>query len=62
MKATLTFLIDFYRNINEQYHINDKIEIDVDSEGTPIDSFWYEQLKFNNGHFKLELNKKTKTK
>ena len=27
MKATLTFLIKFYRNQNEEYQINDKIEI-----------------------------------
>ena len=62
MKATLTFLIEFYRSQNEQYHVNDKIEIDVDSEGPPIDGFWYEQLKFNNGHFTLDFNKKQKTK
>jgi hypothetical protein len=60
MKATLTFLIKFYRNQNEEYQINEKIEIDVDSEGNPIDSFWYEQIKFNNGHFNLDFNKKAK--
>lgn len=62
MKATLTFLIDFYKSSKEQYKINDKIEIDVDNDGVPLDGFWYEQLRFNDNHFLLEFNKKSNKK
>lgn len=61
MKATLIFLIPFYYK-GKTYQINDKIEIEVDNDGTPTDSFWYEQNRFNQGHFIIEFNKKTKGK
>ncbi|MEY2868982.1 MAG: hypothetical protein RIR01_1458 [Bacteroidota bacterium] len=61
MKAILKFLINFYHPSGKQYLVGDEIEIDVDSENTPLDGFWYEQIKHNNGHFSL-TKKENKTK
>ncbi|MFT6151394.1 MAG: hypothetical protein ACJAY9_000783 [Flavobacteriales bacterium] len=62
MQAELKFLKEFY--IKKKWHkANSSILIDVDQEGTPMDSVWYEQLRFekNKDYFELKsLTQKNK--
>jgi hypothetical protein len=44
----IKFLKDFYNPITSKLIPADSaIEIEADSEDTPLESFWQEQLKFN---------------
>ena len=60
MKAELKFLKEFY--IKDKWYkassskANSSILIDVDQDGTPMDSVWYEQLRFekNKDYFELK--------
>ncbi len=60
MKAQITFLKDFYSPLHKKWFVaadpkNNSIEIDVDEAGTPIPSFWYEQIRQdeNQSYFQL---------
>jgi len=48
MNLKIKLLKDFYNPIISKLILADSIiEIEADSEGTPLESFWQEQLKFN---------------
>ena len=55
MKAELKFLKEFYIK-KKFYKANSSILIEVDQAGTPMDSVWYEQLRFekNKDYFELK--------
>ena len=55
MQAELKFLKEFYIK-KKWYKANSSILIDVDQDGTPMDSVWYEQLRFekNKDYFELK--------
>jgi len=56
MEAELKFLKDFYIK-KKWYKANTSIFIQVDQDGVPTDSLWYEQLRFieeNKNHFELK--------
>jgi len=55
MEAELKFLKDFYIK-KKWYKANTSIFIQVDQDGVPMDSVWYEQLRFeeNKNHFELK--------
>jgi hypothetical protein len=56
MEAELKFLKDFYIK-KKWYKANTSIFIQVDQDGVPTDSLWYEQLRFieeNKDHFELK--------
>lgn len=63
MKAELKFLKDFYIN-KKWYKAGTSIEIEVDANKTPLDSIWFEQLRFeeNKSHFELITKSSLKTK
>jgi len=65
MKAELKFLKDFYIQ-KKWYKADTSIEIEVDEANTPLDSIWFEQLRFeeNKSNFQLitKLSLKTKSK
>lgn len=64
MKATLTFLKDLYSPLHKKWFKaadkNNSIEIDVDSDGQPIHSFWFGQLKDSPDFFKITLAQEAK--
>jgi len=60
MRATLTFLKDFYSPLHKKWFIaadpkNSSIEVEVDEYGVPLNSFWYEQIRQDEdkSYFKL---------
>jgi hypothetical protein len=60
MKATLKFLKDFPSPLHKKWFIaadskSNSIEIEVDSDGQPLHSFWFGQLKDSPDYFKLTL-------
>lgn len=63
MKAELKFLKDFYIK-KKWYKEGTSIEIEVDVNGTPLDSTWFEQLRFeeNKENFQLITKSSLKTK
>ena len=63
MKAELKFLKDFYIK-KKWYKAGTSIEIEVDVNGTPLDSIWFEQLRFeeNKSNFQLITKSSLKTK
>ena len=66
MKAEYKILKDFYNPLTKKtIKAGKSIIIDVDKEGTPLHSFWYEQLRFkeNESYFeKVTSNSKSKSK
>jgi len=63
MEAELKFLKDFY--IKKKWYKKDSsINIEVDQNGTPLDSIWFEQLRFeeNKDHFELKSLAQSKKK
>jgi len=66
MKAELKFLKPFY--IQKKWYgttdRNSSIEIEVDEANTPLDSIWFEQLRFqeNKSNFQLITKSSLKTK
>lgn len=63
MKAELKFLKDFYIK-KKWYKAESSIEIEVDEAKTPLDSIWFEQLRFeeNKSNFQLITESSLKTK
>jgi len=63
MKAELKFLKDFYIK-KRWYKAATSIEIEVDEANTPLDSIWFEQLRFeeNKSNFQLITKSSLKTK
>lgn len=60
MKTTLIFLKDFYSPLTNKWFIaadpkNNSIEIDTDEAGTPLHSFWYEQIRQDEDHSYFQL-------
>ena len=61
MKAELNFLKDF--SIKRKLHkAKTSIFIDVDQDGIPMDSVWYEQLRFEKNKDYFELKSLTQNK
>lgn len=66
MKLQIKFLKDFYSPLSKKTHKADSlIEIEADVYGVPTNSFWYEQLRFeeNKSYFEIvtpSTTKKTK--
>lgn len=61
MKAELKFLKEFYIK-RKWYKADSSILIEVDQDGTPIDSIWYEQLRFEKNKDYFELKSLTQKK
>lgn len=67
MKAKLIFLKDFYSPLHKKFFISsdpkrNSIEIEVDINGNPVDSFWHLQLKDSPEYFELITTDKPKKK
>jgi len=63
MLVELKFLKDFYSPIHKKtFKANSVLKIDVDADGTPIHSFWFEQLRFeeNKSYFEIQTLSTTK--
>ena len=61
MEAELKFLKLFYIN-GKWYQPKSTIKISVDSEGTPTDPIWYDQLRFEENKDYFELKSLTQKK
>lgn len=56
MKAQLKFLKDFFSPLHKKtLTAGASIEIDVDTDGVPIHSFWFDQLKTKRNASYFEL-------
>lgn len=67
MTLKIKFLQDFYNPLSKKTHKAESlIEIDADAYGVPTNSFWYEQLRFeeNKSYFEIQnpnsITKKSK--
>ena len=61
MEAELKFLKDFYIQ-KKQHKAGSSINIEVDADMIPIDSVWYNQLKFEQNKSYFELKSLTQVK
>jgi hypothetical protein len=61
MKAELKFLKDFYIQ-KKWYKADTSIEIEVDEANTPLDSVWFEQLRFEENKSNFQLITKSSPK
>lgn len=65
MKLQIKLLQDFYNPLSKKTHKAESlIEIDADVYGVPTNSFWYEQLRFeeNKSYFEIQTSTSTTKK
>lgn len=62
MNLQIKLLRDFYNPLSKKTHKAESlIEVDADAYGVPTNSFWYEQLRFEENKSYFEIQNSTST-